>query len=49
VGTVKGGGFPAVAVRDIVVQRRESYLVLATHGRGIRIIDDISPLRCANI
>ncbi len=41
----KGGDFPNVAVRDIVVQPRESDLVLATHGRGIWIIDDISPLR----
>ena len=41
----KGNGFPAVAVRDIVVQPRESDLVLATHGRGIWIIDDISSLR----
>jgi photosystem II stability/assembly factor-like uncharacterized protein len=41
----KGTGFPAVAVRDIVVQPRESDLVLATHGRGIWIIDDISSLR----
>ena len=41
----KGSDFPAVAVRDIVVQARESDLVLATHGRGIWIIDDISPLR----
>src|SRR5664279_1337610 len=41
----KGSDFPAVAVRDIVVQPRESDLVLATHGRGIWIIDDISPLR----
>jgi hypothetical protein len=41
----KGSGFPAVAVRDIVVQPRESDLVLATHGRGIWIIDDISSLR----
>jgi photosystem II stability/assembly factor-like uncharacterized protein len=37
--------FPAVAVRDIVLQPRESDLVLATHGRGIWIIDDITPLR----
>ena len=37
--------FPSAAVRDIVVQARESDLVLATHGRGIWIIDDISPLR----
>lgn len=41
----KGSGFPSVAVRDIVVQPRESDLVLATHGRGIWIIDDISSLR----
>src|SRR5260370_36614487 len=41
----KGGDFPNVAVRDIVVQPRESDLVLATHGRGIWIIDDITPLR----
>ena len=41
----KGSDFPAVAVRDIVVQPQTSDLVLATHGRGIWIIDDISPLR----
>jgi photosystem II stability/assembly factor-like uncharacterized protein len=41
----KGSDFPDVAVRDIVVQPRASDLVLATHGRGIWIIDDISPLR----
>ena len=32
-------------MRDIVVHPRESDLVLATHGRGIWIVDDISPLR----
>jgi hypothetical protein len=41
----KGHEFPSVAVRDIVVQQRESDLVLATHGRGIWIVDDITPLR----
>jgi photosystem II stability/assembly factor-like uncharacterized protein len=41
----KGGNFPAAAVRDLVVQERDSDLVLATHGRGIWIIDDITPLR----
>jgi photosystem II stability/assembly factor-like uncharacterized protein len=41
----RGSDFPAVAVRDIVLHPRESDLVLATHGRGIWIIDDISPLR----
>lgn len=37
--------FPAVAVRDLVVQERDGDLVLGTHGRGIWIIDDVSPLR----
>jgi photosystem II stability/assembly factor-like uncharacterized protein len=41
----KGHNFPDVAVRDLVVQPRDSDLVLATHGRGIWIIDDITPLR----
>lgn len=37
--------FPRVAVRDIVIHPRTHDLVLATHGRGIYIIDDITPLR----
>ena len=41
----KGSRFPAVAVRDLAIQPRENDLVLATHGRGIWIIDDITPLR----
>lgn len=41
----KGGNFPSVAVRDIVVHPATKDLVLATHGRGIWIIDDITPLR----
>ena len=41
----KGSDFPSVAVRDIVVHPRESDLVVATHGRGIWIVDDITPLR----
>ncbi|MGB8776191.1 MAG: glycosyl hydrolase, partial [Terriglobales bacterium] len=41
----KGTDFPDVPVDDIAVQARESDLVLATHGRGIWIVDDISPLR----
>ncbi|HET7843453.1 MAG TPA: hypothetical protein VFL14_04835 [Xanthomonadales bacterium] len=41
----KGGNFPSVAVRDIAVQSRDGDLVLGTHGRGIWVIDDISPLR----
>ena len=41
----KGGNFPAVAVRDIAIHPRDSDLILATHGRGIWIVDDITPLR----
>src|SRR5262249_38608805 len=41
----KGGEFPSVAVREVQVQPRESDLVIATHGRGIWIVDDITPLR----
>jgi len=41
----KGHEFPSVAVRDIVVHPRESDLVIATHGRGIWIVDDITTLR----
>ncbi|MBV9038948.1 MAG: glycosyl hydrolase [Acidobacteriaceae bacterium] len=46
----RGTDFPAsVAVRDIVVHPRTSDLVLATHGRGIWIIDNISPLRALRL
>ena len=41
----KGGNFPSVAVRDLAIQHRDHDLVIATHGRGIWIIDDIVPLR----
>ena len=32
-------------MRDLAIQLRENDLVLATHGRGIWIVDDITPLR----
>ena len=41
----KGGDFPSVAVRDLVVHPRDHDLIVGTHGRGIWIIDDITPLR----
>ena len=42
----KGGNFPGgLAVRDLAIQMRDNDLVIATHGRGIWIIDDITPLR----
>ncbi len=37
--------FPHVAVRDIAFQTRDDDIVLATHGRGIWIVDDLAPLR----
>src|SRR5881296_57512 len=41
----KGGDLPAVAVRDLAIHPRDNDLVIATHGRGIWIVDDITPLR----
>ncbi|GAB4192550.1 MAG: hypothetical protein Tsb002_22320 [Wenzhouxiangellaceae bacterium] len=39
------GNLPKVAVHDIVIHPREHDVVLATHGRGIYVIDDITPIR----
>ena len=44
----RGGDFPSVAVREVQVHPRASDLVIATHGRGIWIVDDITPLRALN-
>ena len=41
----KGSHFPSVAVRDLAIQHRDHDLVIATHGRGLWIIDDLQPLR----
>ncbi len=38
-------GIPTISVRDLVIQERESDLVMATFGRGFYILDDFSPLR----
>lgn len=38
-------GLPMVAVRDVVVHPRDHDMVLATHGRGVYVVDDITPLR----
>lgn len=38
-------GIPDVAVRDLAIHPREGDLLVATHGRGIFILDDLSPLR----
>lgn len=39
---------PSVAVHAMELQEKTSDLVMGTHGRGIIIIDDISPLREIN-
>ena len=39
------GNIPNVPVMDMLVHPREQSLVIATHGRGIMIIDDLTPLR----
>jgi len=54
--TINGGknwnkftnNMPAVAVHFIDLQKRTNDLVMGTHGRGVIIIDDISPLREIN-
>jgi hypothetical protein len=42
--TTLKNNFPTVPVDDIQIQARENDLVLATHGRSIWILDDITPL-----
>jgi photosystem II stability/assembly factor-like uncharacterized protein len=38
-------GIPNVAVRDLAIHDREGDLLVATHGRGIYVVDDLTPLR----
>lgn len=38
-------GIPTISIRDITIQRRENDLVAASFGRGIFILDDITPIR----
>ncbi|MEM6807050.1 MAG: glycosyl hydrolase, partial [Bacteroidota bacterium] len=39
---------PPVSIRDMVIHPRERDLILGTHGRGVMIIDDLTPLRALN-
>ncbi|MFZ0639544.1 MAG: hypothetical protein WAN33_06445 [Candidatus Acidiferrales bacterium] len=41
-------GLPTVPVDDIQIQPRENDLILATHGRSIYILDDLTPLQQLN-
>ena len=38
-------GFPTVSVMDLSIHPRDADLIVATHGRALWIVDDISPLR----
>ncbi|HMQ69545.1 MAG TPA: glycosyl hydrolase, partial [Ignavibacteria bacterium] len=39
------GTIPKCEVRDITIQHERGDLLLATHGRGIIVVDDLTPLR----
>jgi hypothetical protein len=39
---------PQVAVHYLAIQKEADALVMATHGRGVIIIDDLKPLRAIN-
>jgi uncharacterized coiled-coil protein SlyX len=39
------GDLPPTPVRDIQVHSRDNDLLLATHGRGLYIMDDVTPLQ----
>ncbi len=38
-------GVPTVSVMDLAIHPREHDLIIATHGRGMYVVDDIRPLR----
>ncbi|HUP60292.1 MAG TPA: glycosyl hydrolase [Thermoanaerobaculia bacterium] len=40
--------FPPVPVNDVKIHQRDGDAIIGTHGRGIYIIDDITPLRALN-
>ena len=40
-----GGNLPAVPVHEVLVHQRENDLIVATHGRGIFILDDASAVQ----
>ncbi|MFZ1375495.1 MAG: hypothetical protein WAS25_02755 [Geothrix sp.] len=42
---VKLGGLPTVAVDDLQIHPRDHDLVIATHGRSLYVLDDITALR----
>ena len=41
----KLGGLPTVAVDDVAVHPRDRDLVIATHGRSLFVLDDLTPIQ----
>ncbi len=41
----KWKGLPTVEVDDVLVHERDHALVVATHGRSLYVVDDVSPLQ----
>ncbi len=39
------GRIPRVPVRDIYIHPRENDVIIATHGRSLYVIDDVTPIR----
>jgi len=38
------GGLPVISIKDMIIQKRENDLILASFGRGFYILDDCTPL-----
>jgi photosystem II stability/assembly factor-like uncharacterized protein len=43
--SAEAGGLPPVSVRDLAIHPRDHDLIIGTHGRGIYILDDLTPIR----
>ena len=39
------GNLPNVPVRDVAIHPRDGDLMIATHGRGLYVVDDLTPIR----
>jgi len=40
-----GSGLPNAPVWDLQIHPRDNMLIIATNGRGMWVIDDVSPLQ----
>ena len=39
------GSLPVCFVWDLIIHPRDNTMVIATNGRGMYVIDDVSPIR----